>query len=272
MPGRDLDVGDLGAALRRAPDELGEGAEVGVVLDLDREAEALARLGGRVDPDPAGEDRGAPAPRRSLRSIGAGQAHARPDHAVAIDARLVEDLVDELGGASRPWSAEWSTSSSRQVSARTVCERSETATRRWRWPKSIPSATPAERFERDHHRRAARRGPRRRAARRARRRGRRRARSVTIVETVERERPVIRASSARLATPRSRRASITRLRLPSRREANEPLLLLTAQSISHASRIVKALWKRTGKRRVDCSGSNKVGCLSRIPIETFRPP
>ena len=50
-------------------------------------------------------------------------------------------------------------------------------------------------------------------------------RSPTIDETVERERSVMRATSARLAAPRSRSASITRRRLPSRSDASEPLLL-----------------------------------------------
>ena len=55
---------------------------------------------------------------------------------------------------------------------------------------------------------------------------------------------MIRASSARLATPRSRRASITRLRLPSLREANEPLLLLTARAlVSHPRLFVNPLLK-----------------------------
>ena len=47
---------------------------------------------------------------------------------------------------------------------------------------------------------------------------------TTRLETVERDRPVTRAISARLAVPRSRRVSTTRRRLSSRNDSSDPVL------------------------------------------------
>src|SRR6186997_499617 len=47
-------------------------------------------------------------------------------------------------------------------------------------------------------------------------------RSETMLETVERESPVARAISARLARPRSRKASMTRLRFSSLSDRSDP--------------------------------------------------
>ena len=155
--------------------------------------------------------------------------------------------------AVSPCSAEWSTLSSRHVSARTACERSETATRRWRWPKSTPTARPADGLSETitggrpawvESGLSPSRSPASPVS----------SRSETIVETVERESPVIRARSARLATPRSRRASITRLRLPSLREANEPLFLLTARAlVSHPRLFVNPLSKWLAFQHLFCA-------------------
>ena len=57
--------------------------------------------------------------------------------------------------SAMPWSAAWSTSSGSSASARTVWARSAIATRTWEWPKSMPTATPAERLSASAARRAA---------------------------------------------------------------------------------------------------------------------
>ena len=70
-----------------------------------------------------------------------------------------------------------------------------------------------------------------------------RVRDGKIVEIVERESSVARASSALLATPLSRSASITRRRFPSRSDASEPLILdelIWCESIPHPPGFVKA--------------------------------
>jgi hypothetical protein len=93
----DLQIGEVRAPAPGAPNELGESPEVRVVFDLDGEPEPPARLPGGVDADPSGEDRrgldGARGPVDRGR-----QAHPDADHAVAIDLRLGEDVVDERGG------------------------------------------------------------------------------------------------------------------------------------------------------------------------------
>ena len=176
-----------------------------------------------------------------VRSIGAGKPIPTPSTRARSAPASSSTWSTNSAAAVSPWSAEWSTFSSRQVSARTVWERSETATRRWRWPKSIPTASPAEGLsETITGGRPACASPPGSPSRSP--ASPESSRSETIVETVERERPVTRASSARLAIPLSRRASITRFRLPSRREANEPLLLLTAPGlVSHRRVFVKPL-------------------------------
>ncbi len=93
--GGDLEVGDLGAALRRAPCELGKGAQVGVVLDGHRQVEPRAGLGRRVDSDPAGQDRRVP-DRAGQAVDRRRKAHDRADHPAAVQLGLVEDLVDEV--------------------------------------------------------------------------------------------------------------------------------------------------------------------------------
>ena len=120
-------------------------------------------------------------------------------------------------------SASWSTSTGASASARSADERSATATRTCEWPRSMPSATPA-----DGSRRSSAGGrprpPERATARRRRprRRGRALWRSPTSVATVVRDRPVSCASSLRVAVPLRRSASTTRRRLPSRSASREP--------------------------------------------------
>ena len=78
--------------------DLGERAEVGVVVEMHRQvAEAPAHLGRDGETLPAGEDRG--------RADGAavvvdrpGQRHADADHVRGAEAGLLEQVLDELGG------------------------------------------------------------------------------------------------------------------------------------------------------------------------------
>ena len=154
------------------------------------------------------------------RSIGAASAIPAPmtrERSTPASARTSNTssaaVSSDSSGAS-------STSSSRKRSARTVDARSATATRTWRWPKSIPSAEPA----------AA--SSRRKTGGRPRPAGCGRSfacstinprvcRSATSEATVVRERPVVRARSLRLAVPARRSASTTRRRLSSRVVPND---------------------------------------------------
>ena len=121
-------------------------------------------------------------------------------------------------------SASWSTSSGRTASASTVRERSETAAWMRSWPKSMPTTAPAERSSESSV-------GGRPVAMLAGASGSECStispcawRSETRLETVERDRPVTRAISARLAVPRSRRVSTTRRRLSSRNDSSDPVL------------------------------------------------
>ncbi len=95
--GRDLQVGGVAAAGRRAPVELGQRAEVGVVVHVDRQLEPRRERLRRSDSHPAGQDRGRPhAPRAHVDRP--GQAEAYADHVAARDARLGQHLLDQLRG------------------------------------------------------------------------------------------------------------------------------------------------------------------------------
>ena len=79
-------------------------------------------------------------------SIGPEQPMPTPSTSVAVDAGLGEQLVDELGGGvERVLGVVVDVAQARIASASTVRERSETATRMWSWPKSMPTTAPAER-------------------------------------------------------------------------------------------------------------------------------
>src|SRR4051812_22808782 len=109
-------------------------------------------------------------------------------------------------------------STSWTASARTVCARSKTATRRRWWPKSAATTTPAPRLR-------ASRTPGRPPEADAWRSSTRPVAciSVTRLETVLRESPVRRARSARLAIPRSDNELMSERRLRSRSEASDPV-------------------------------------------------
>ena len=107
-------------------------------------------------------------------------------------------------------------------SARMFDDRSLTATRTWLWPKSIPSAAPADL---SNESRIGGRPPCSPCAAPGSSRSTTSpsdCSSDTRLETVERESPVRRAISARLIRPSCRSALITRRRLSRRSDASEP--------------------------------------------------
>ena len=218
---RDLHVDDVGGAARRAEARLGERAQVRVVLDCDRHAQALAQRRRRMDADPAGQDHG-----RSddavRRSIGRA-APSPPPPAGSCRRRVREHLVGQLGRRVDRLARGCADPDGVSRSARTSPDRSATATRTWQWPKSTASAAPARAA-------SAMRMPGRPACGSRPGRGRvgRSARtpwsssSPTTAEAVVRDSPVWRASAARLSGPSTLRASITARRLRSRRLGMSP--------------------------------------------------
>ena len=74
-----------------------------------------------------------------------GQAHSGADH-LAASRRRPRPAAPSTSRRRRrgPPAAAWSVSSGTPRSARIREERSETATRRWLWPKSMPTAAPAD--------------------------------------------------------------------------------------------------------------------------------
>ena len=199
--------------------DLGESAEIRIVVDRDVQVEPRRELLGGAQPVPAGQD------------------HRRSDGAVE------RRSAPRAPSPPRP-----------RATAR--CPPRRARRRRARPPRRVPLRQHGRRRARRAARRPrSRRGRRRRrggAGGRSRCRRRRpptgraaagsaaaRVRrgpggggcsttrprpcsSVTSVATVVRERPVARASSLRLAVPRRRRASITRSRLSSRRASSDP--------------------------------------------------
>ena len=142
---RDLQVDDVGAALCRAERPLAERAEVGVVVDENREADALGHRILRADADP---DRAGSWPSRAPPTAG-GSVPAGP-------CRPRRRLLRSTPASASTWSKRRAAasdacarpcgraSSSTRCSARIVRPRSATATRRCRLPKSMPTAAPAE--------------------------------------------------------------------------------------------------------------------------------
>ena len=175
----------------------------------------------RVDARPS------PAGSRSSRRCRVGvdrarQAHADAEHAAAVDARLLERELDELAAASRPSLGAWSTSQRRASARRARYGEVGDRHRDVAWPKSMPTDGAGAAVEGDQHGRPAALAPG--------------APSVVGalgdeavacevgrpgVETVVRDSPVARASSARLATPRCASASMTRRRLASRSDLSD---------------------------------------------------
>src|SRR3712207_3109433 len=91
----DLDVRQVAHAPAAAPDHLAEGAEVGVVVHVDGDAEAAAELLGGVGAGPAREDGGG-AERAGLPVDGAGHAEADAGDLRAVDAGRLDQAADQL--------------------------------------------------------------------------------------------------------------------------------------------------------------------------------
>ena len=93
---RRLDVGKVRTVPTGAPGQLGQRAEVGVVLDLDRDPKALFHLRRDAEPNPTGEDGGRPGG-----AMGAvdrpGDAHAHAQHTGALHGDLGQDLREHGG-------------------------------------------------------------------------------------------------------------------------------------------------------------------------------
>ena len=89
--GRRFDVGEVGTVAARAPGQLGQGAEVRVVLDLDRNPQALLHLRRDAEPNPARQD-GGRSGGATRRVDGARDTHAGAQHGRAVDADLGQDL------------------------------------------------------------------------------------------------------------------------------------------------------------------------------------
>ena len=209
---------------RPAPNvQLAERAEVRVVVDLHLDADPRARAPraalrptqpGRIVAElticrPRSYGPGRPMPAPTTRSRSSPPARGRRRRA-GPRCRAPR----RRRGRRRP---------ERRLRRGSADERSATATRTWEWPRSMPSATPAD----GSRRRSAGGRPRppERATsrrRRRRRRGPRFWRSPTSVATVVRDRPVSWASSLRVAVPLRRSASTTRRRFPSRSASREP--------------------------------------------------
>ena len=131
--------------------------------------------------------------------------------------------------ASMASSAGRSMSTSVVRSASAVCARSNAATRRRRCPKSTAMATPAARSSASRTPGRPPRSPPGSVPSRS-TTSPISWRSPTMLDTVERERPVTRASSARLARPRSLSALMTLRRFSSRNDPSDPDVLLSIAS------------------------------------------
>ena len=228
MPGRQAQVGhDVGAAAG-AEGRLAQRADVGVVVEVDRQPEALLHLGGGVERRPSragsaasarGRSRGrsgraGPCPRRARgRARRRPRRAARSTSAAAVSRASSAARVDvELREGTRPGSCRRGRRRRRAVSVAEV--------------DADHGAGRA--VEREEHRRApALRG--RAATPSAARSTTRPAawRSPTRLETVERLRPVWRAISARLIAPRGaarrrRAGGCARAATPATRSAGDP--------------------------------------------------
>jgi hypothetical protein len=98
---RQAQVGHDVRAAAHSECRLAERADVGVVVEVDGELEALLHLAGGVQAHPAGQDR--LRVHEAARAVDrAGQAHAGGEDAVALDAGLVDELVNQArGGVER---------------------------------------------------------------------------------------------------------------------------------------------------------------------------
>ena len=213
------------AAASGSEDRLGERADVGVVVDVDRQAEPRRELLRDRHPDPAGQDRGG--------ADGAGrlvdrarQADPRAEQPAAVDAGLGEHLVDQSDrSVERVLRVVVDVEGALRLGEDRVAEVGDRDAEQRMVEVQSQDRAGARVEGQEHGRAPLRRSPRPRV-RRARRGGPRPSSSLTRVETVERARPVRRAMSARETLPRPRTTSSTSRRLRSRSERKDPGLLL----------------------------------------------
>ena len=143
MPAETRHVDEVVDAAGGAEDLLAEGADVGVVLELDRDAEARLHLGRRADAVPAGQDAlGRDLARRPVDRR--GEAHPDAEQrGRARCPRRAGSRARARAARSRLSVGAWSTSAGDQSSATSSPERSQIATRMCWWPKSRPTAKAA---------------------------------------------------------------------------------------------------------------------------------
>ena len=243
--------------------------------------EPPARLGGGVDADPARAGSSCPAPSPVERSIGAGRPMPTPMTRPRSTPASSRTWSTNSAAASRPVVGGVVDVRARARSRRARCARGRRRRRaggggRSRCRARRPPSRLSETITGGRPRlRLAVGGCAVALARRARpRAGRRRSSRPSSGRG-----PVIRASSARLAMPRSRRASITRLRLPSRREANEPLLLTrrmnytaegVCQDFARYFRLKPSFFVRLSALSPGASSDN--GAQAALPKRDLEPP
>ena len=159
-----------------------------------------------------------------VRSIGPGRPMPAPITWSSERPASSRTSAIRPAAASSACSAAVSTSRSARRSASTVEERSATATRRWRWPKSTPSAAPAVAVSRSSVGGRPRPGRSGRGSTSLSTTMRRSCSSLISVVIVVRERLVMRIRSPRLTLPSRRSASTTRRRFARRSDSREPPL------------------------------------------------
>ena len=228
---------ELSVAAADAAPVLGQGAEVGVVLDVHRGAEGLLGRGAGVDALPAGEDR-----RRADHVVGDRGGQAEPD--VAQRAPCRPDIRASIcaGACPAPRGGRWPASRATRSSASTRPARSPTATATWLWPKSTPATMPAPRASRtDDPRRplpaSVSTSPTP-------------ASSRTMLETVAGASPVTRASSAWVKPPSPSRSTVGDAAAVGRYAAEHvehPVLVGRAQRGGRPRGGVGALGRRHGR-------------------------
>src|SRR4051794_16332418 len=158
-------------------------------------------------------------------SIGPGRPMPAPITCARFTPASASVSETSSAAASSPSWASWSVSSGRVRSARIVEARSDTATRRCEWPKSMPTAAPADASKES---RIGGRPPCAPCAEPGSGRSTTSpsaCRSATRLDTVERDNPVRRAMSAREIWPSSRSARITRRRFRRRSDSSDPARL-----------------------------------------------
>ena len=219
----DLEVDHVVAAARAALVQLGERAEVGVVVGVHGYAEPPLELLAGQQPLPARHD---PGPDPGGASVQRGAGTHIPTACSSVGSRpLLRGQRRTMAAARSSTSAPWaSTSTSAWSSASTAPSRSATATRTWPWPTSTPATPPAGALSRTST------GGRPLPPLCGRARSSvsvtwpARISSATRLETVVRDSPLARTRSARLIGPSPARRPRTARWLAARSRSRAPEL------------------------------------------------